>query len=83
MVSTRHLVGRTSLLGEGLIRLAFTAYGRSDHVTMISPPLRFTVCNFSLKVNSIVLAITVFVHLLFVLTKRKRESDVNLSNKCV
>ena len=33
--------------------------GRSDHVTMISPDLQFTVCRFLVKVSSFVLAINI------------------------
>ena len=47
------------LLFERLERfsIAFTANGRSDHVTMFTPCLPLTVCRFYMKVDSFALAI--------------------------
>ena len=55
--------GKAINIREIQLKLAFTANGRSDHVTMISPHLLFTVFCFSVKVTSFVLAINTRISL--------------------
>ena len=49
----------------GRFSIAFTANGRSDHVTMFSPRLPLNVCRFQMKVSSFALFINTRIIFLY------------------